>query len=299
MLANLNRQFLDLGKLSPLAEKPISSISGFSENYFKSETSLAEFLFSLDIWSTSSLDGSFLPEKVKNSSQNLSLRKHLDVAKNRQLIKDFIGIKKSSPNKLIFSTLVGHSPKIYLAMYLFFVRWLNSQMTARTHLIVYLEDWFSRFFLNKTIDNQSLLGYENFIEKFEVADEIIYSHDSSVKKIIYATFVDNYLQKTSMGDFLSVLPYSKQESLFINFRDILHFVWNIYVFSLNPGIYLTSINSKREFIVFRKVLGNGLSIIFFPIAPENIDGENNDFYSRYFISSKDEVIWEEIKSRFI
>ncbi len=204
--------------------------------------------------------------------------------KDNKLIKDLVGFKEKLSLPIVFSTLVTHQPKVYLLMYFSLLAAIK-QRFPKTRTIIYFETWFSRYFFQKTSNSKAYLELIKTIEKStgKIVDQIFFTENISKNMCVPAFFIQETLSKIGISDFISILPYSKHRLDNIRLTDLLHFIWNLYSIYLIPGTYLTSINSKREFLTFRKALKKDrLSIAFLPKAPEEMDSHKaHSFYKQY------------------
>lgn len=147
----------------------------------------------------------------------------MESAKQKGIIKDFIGIgqKVEIPPTLIFSSIIGKETKPYLAMYMLFVARLKREM-PNFRFTIHLEDWFPASFLNRLINPDSTRRYLEYISRFEVADISITTSSIPIK-IIPQQFIKDNLSRVSLGDFISVLPFTKHSLDNISLSDLLHF----------------------------------------------------------------------------
>lgn len=277
---------LDLESLRPLGETRLSSLlQSLKQSTVTDTLSLAEFIELLGLKSpankelSSNIFGNLSQEEfppVKSDLLGL-----VELAKREGLIRDFIGIGRKVKNtRIIFSSVVGRKPKPHLAMYLLFINRLKRELSD-FEFIVHLEDWFMSNFLPRSVDLDSKSKYMEYIKRFCGADVII-TTSSITTKAIPQRFIQDSLSQVTLEDFISVLPFTKHSLDNIRLYDLLHLVWNAYLVSTLRGIYLTNINSKREFLIFRKALGGNPPTVFFPSAPESIEETGNiDFYDKY------------------
>lgn len=288
--------FIDFSRLQKFIGKRLISIPGFDAKNFVKNFDLASFLKSLDVWITFNISqphSSNLCNYSHSLEFNPDFSGFLDLAKSKQLIKDFIGIGKKIKNKIVFTTLVGEQPKPYLLMYLLFAKRVKKNFPA-LEFVIHLEDWFPGKYLSEKAKRRATLNYERFIHQFNIVDRIIFTSSLFPRKLVSSSFIKKTLSNVTLEDFLSVLPFQKRSLEFILFDDLFHFVWNIFTIFSIPGIYLTSMNSKREFLIFRKSLLGDPPVIFFPSAPEDISSEVSfKFYSRYFSFAEEKTkrIW--------
>ena len=290
---------INLNNLRKKFKQNLTSIQGFNNKNFLNNLCLVDFLKSLKIWSVT--QNIFSTEKFpffdnsyasKSNSEFLSF---LSSAKNKNLIKDFVGIGKKTKKRIVFSILIDQRPKPYIIMYLLFLKKIK-KIFPSFEFIIHLEDWFLKNYSSEKVNKKITSEYKQFIDKFNVADKIIFTSSFFRHKIIPPYFIKEVLTNVNVGDFLSVLPFQKRHPEFILLGDISHFIWNIFTIQTIPGIYLTSINSKREFLVFRKALKGELPVIFFPSAPEDMfSADILRFYSSY-LSSKNKVELRELRS---
>lgn len=283
----MNSSVINFNHLQKLSNLRLVLVPGFSETNFNSDINFADFLESLEIWS---LPCSEAPNNLRNylkksdclQKQDHNLLDYIKLCRQRGLIKDSLGIKKNCRfNQLIFSGLVGSGPKPYLAMYLFFAQGVKKKISL-FRFIIHLEDSLPRLLSDKSYKFKPVDMYRGYIDRFRIADKVILTSTLFKQLLVPMEFTREYFANLLLDDFLSVLPFHNRQSNFILLSDILHFVWQVYFIHFYPGIYLTSINSKREFLVFRKCLSKQLPVIFFPIAPENAKSKSDiNFYQKY------------------
>lgn len=291
---------INLDDLRKKFKQNLTSTPGFNNKNFLNNLCLADFLKSLKIWSVT--QNTFSTEKFPffgnnyASKSNFEFLSFLSSAKNKNLINDFVGIGKKTKKRIVFSILINQRPKPYLIMYLLFLKKIK-KIFPSFEFIIHLEDWFLKNDSSEKTNKKIISKYKQFIDKFNVADKIILTSSFFRHKIIPPHFIKEVLTNVNVGDFLSVLPFQKRYPEFILLGDIFHFIWNIFIIQTIPGIYLTSINSKREFLVFRKALKGELLVIFFPSAPEDMfSADILRFYSSYLLSSDNKTELKELSN---
>ena len=289
---------IELSNFRKSYKQSLNSLPGFNNKNFSNNFNFADFLESLEIW-TYSKNSAVCSDPSFNSSSNS--KKESDFlnfilsAKNKNLINDFVGIGKKTKNRIVFSLLIQEEPKPYIMMYLLFVKKIK-KIFPNFEFIVYLEDWLPKYYSDIKTNKIKVSKYKRFITEFDVADRIVAADPFFYRKIIELSFVKEFLKNIKVADFLDVLPFQRRHPEFILLYDLFHFIWNIFTIKTIPGIYLTSINSKREFLIFRKALGGDLPVIFFPIAPESASNvETLEFYSNYFMFAQEKANLNQFK----
>ena len=291
---------INLNNLRKNFKQNLISTPGFNNKNFLNTLCLADFLESLEIWdytrNVSLIEKFSFFDNNYASKSNSKFLSFLVSAKNKNLIKDFVGIGKKTKSRIVFSILIDQRPKPYLIMYLLFLKKIK-KIFPSFEFIIHLEDWFLKDYSSEKINKKIISRYKQVINKFNVADRVILTESFFRHKIIPPHFIKEVLVNINVGDFLSVLPFQKRNPEFILLGDIFHFIWNIFTIQKIPGIYLTSMNSKREFLVFRKALKGKPPVIFFPSAPEDIFSTDVLlFYSNYLLFPKNKTEIKELKS---
>mgnify|MGYP001092985389 CR=1 FL=1 len=181
--------------------------------------------------------------------------------KSKNTVNDLIGRFQFDyiPN-IVFSTLIDLTIKSYVLQYIDILNLIfdNSGITST----IWLEDTITKIHRGFNNDQiyKSLEIYKDYFRKCKLA-KLLVSSETIPYGIDYEFCKDNL--QINFDEFISILPFHKRDFHNIKLIDLLHFVWNLFVVCKVPGIYLTGVNTKRSFQLFRKH-NNNVSVVLLP-----------------------------------
>jgi len=210
---------------------------------------------------------------IQDFDNKVNISSTIRILKQEKKIVDSIGPIEVPLNiPIYFLTLIGLKPKKYLYQYTEVVKILSG-ILSNSRFIVWLEDTLT--ILKNNWDDltmqKSIEKYKNFLNKKGLKHKILLS--SKVAPIgIPREFIEK-LKKITFNEFLSVIPFHRRSPILIKVMDIVHFIWNCYVLYRLPGIHLGGINNKRHFQLFRKIIGQQITVILLPLCSERFINE--------------------------
>ena len=205
---------------------------------------------------------------VQQESKNTNLSVNVKILRQKRKIVDVMGSLKNPENMSIyFSTMVGIKPKEYLKQYIGVAKVLCNS-SSKLKFVLWFED--SLTCLKKDwgilIIQQAINSYKKFFEKNFSESQILLSSEI-IPRGIPQSFAEN-ISEIMINELLSILPFHLRNPKFVKIFDLVHFVWNSYLFYRLPGIYLVGINNKRHFQLFRKIIRQKLTAVFLPLGSE-------------------------------
>ncbi|MBU4010419.1 MAG: hypothetical protein KJ882_06605 [Proteobacteria bacterium] len=206
---------------------------------------------------------------VQKKAPHINISVNIQKLRQAEKIIDAIGSPKlTKETPVCFSTLVNLQPKLYLEHYIDIAHSLCNNETQLS-FTVWLEDRFSAL-KNKWDEitiQESLEAYRQFFIKEFPQTQILVSSEV-VANGIPLDFAEEKFDSIDGEEFLSLIPFHLRNPMLIKVLDVVHFAWNCYVIYRYPGLYLTSINNKRHFQVFRKIVGKDLTVLLTTVFPE-------------------------------
>jgi len=206
---------------------------------------------------------------TQQRSGKTDLSVNIQTLRQHKKISDVIGstkIPRSTP--VCFSTFVGAKPKEYFRQYVEVAKIL-CEPSHGLRFVVWLEDTLT--ILKNGWDvptaQQAIDAHINFFSQEFPESQIMLS--SAVTPMGIPQGFAERLSSISTEEFLSVLPFHLRNPMFIKTLDVVHFAWNCYLLHKMPSIYLAGINNKRHFQLFRKVVGQQITVILLPLGSED------------------------------
>jgi len=205
---------------------------------------------------------------TQQRSDKVNLSVSIQTLQQYKKISDVIGsmkIPQSTP--VCFSTFVGAKPKEYFKQYVEVAKIL-CEPSLGLRFVVWLEDTLTilKNGWNALTAQQAIDAHIAFFSKEFPEDQIMLS--SAVAPTGIPQSFAERLSNISTEEFLSVLPFHLRNPIFIKTLDVVHFAWNCYLLHRLPSIYLAGINNKRHFQLFRKVVGQQITVILLPLGSE-------------------------------
>jgi hypothetical protein len=233
------------------------------------EISILNFLEKLKLGSEREFQECF-PSFKKNKIK-INLEKDLWILKKRRKIADTFGPFKFDGKKhLCFASLLSFSLKAYIFDYIEVAKFLCKRNEGLT-FTVWLED---RLSLLKNNWNWEIITYlTNSYSKFfkdQFPKVKILKSSEALPDGIPRSFVVKKMSSIGINTIQSFLPFHLRDLTFIRVLDVIHFVYMAYLLFRHPAIYLTGINTKHHFQIYRKILNVPISVIFLPLGSEKI-----------------------------
>jgi hypothetical protein len=212
----------------------------------------------------------YFPSYEKNKIE-INLENDLWILKKRGKIVDTWGSLKFNGEKhLCFATLLSFSIKGYIFDYIEIAKFLSERNEELT-FTVWLED---RLSLLKNNWNWEIIthltnSYSKFFKDQFPRVKILKSSEV-LPRGIPRSFVIKKMSSIRVDTVQSFLPFHLRNLTFIRVYDIIHFVYMCYLLFQYPAIYLTGINTKHHFQIYRKILNVPISVIFLPLGSEKV-----------------------------
>jgi hypothetical protein len=209
---------------------------------------------------------SYEKDKIK-----INLEKDLWILKKRRKIADTFGPFKFDGEKhLCFASLLSISLKTYVFDYIEVVKFLYKRNEGLI-FTVWLEDRLSllKNGWNWEIINHLTNSYSEFFRNQFPRVKILKSSEV-LPDGIPRDFVIKKMSSIRINTVQSFLPFHLRDLTFIRVYDVIHFIYMCYLLFRYPAIYLTGINTKHHFQVYRKILNASISVIFLPLGSEKV-----------------------------
>ncbi len=199
----------------------------------------------------------------------INLSESIQWLREDKKVADVIGPTKISKDASIcFSTFLGTKPKAYLRQYIEVAKIL-CKSSSGLGFVVWLEDVLTTLKNGWSVSTtrDSVEAYKTFFNREFPGCQIMLS--SEIAPVgIPQSFAEKFSAITTK-EFLSALPFHLRNPMFVKTLDIVHFAWNCYLLYRLRGAHLGGINNKRHFQLFRKVVGQYITAILFPLGSEN------------------------------
>lgn len=207
---------------------------------------------------------SLLSPITKPGKQKRNLTGCLDTLIKQGHLSDVIGAKVLGAESVLhYSTFVSPKLKPYFPVYISLMERICDETGIQT--TVWLEDLMSlpRFGWSiECLREATLLTREWFTnQKVKVTIKV---GSESGGGVVPLDFIEKTFGDCSMAEFMVMLPFHKHDMSVMSVSDVAHCLWGTYVFSCFPGLHLTAINSKRNYMLFRKLLGRTYSVALLP-----------------------------------
>ena len=206
----------------------------------------------------------------QQTSCKIDLSPIIQVLWKQKKIVDVIGPRKIPQSRPIcFSTFVSERLKEYLKQYLKIGKAL-CELSHDLQFIVWLEDTLTALknSWEAFTTQQAVNVYRGFFLKEFPESQVLLS--SEIAPLGIPQSFTEKLSCITIEEFLSVLPFHLRNLMFVKTLDVIHFAWNCYILHRLPGVYLAGINNKRNFQLFRKVVGSQITVILLPLGSEKI-----------------------------
>jgi hypothetical protein len=233
------------------------------------EISILNFLEKLKLGSERKFQ-EYFPSYEKNKIE-INLEKDLWTLKKRRKIDDTFGPLKFDEEKhLCFASLLSLSLKAYVFDYIEVVKFLCKRNENLT-FAVWLEDRLSLLKNNWNWENINHLtnSYSKFFKNQFPKVKILKSSEV-LPDGIPRSFAVKKMSSIGINTVQSFLPFHLRNLTFIRVYDVIHFVCMAYLLFRYPAIYLTGINTKHHFQIYRKILNVPISVIFLPLGSEKV-----------------------------
>ncbi|MBU1992369.1 hypothetical protein KKG51_01560 [Patescibacteria group bacterium] len=207
---------------------------------------------------------------VQQTGGKIDLSGSIQEIRQRKEIVDAIGPTKISSNTPIcFSTFVGIKPKEYLKQYVDVAKIL-CEPPCGLQFVVWLEDTLTilKNGWDALMAQKAVNAYRTFFRKEFPDSQVLLS--SEVSPVGIPQSFAEKLSAITVEEFLSALPFHLRNPMFVKTLDVVHFAWNCYLLHRLPGVYLSGINNKRHFQLFRKVSGQQITAMLLPLGSENL-----------------------------
>jgi hypothetical protein len=205
-----------------------------------------------------------LRNQIVGDVESFNLGPCLDSLVNQQRIREVVGARTLDGQSVAqYSTFASAKPKPYFSVYVELLKRIRSETNLAG--LIWIEDLVSlpRFGWSLPAMNDAAGATRDWF-KSQNLDVPVRLSSGCEERVIPLDFVRGTLSRSTLSEFIELLPFHKRDLGLVTISDLAHFLWSLYVFSCFPGLHLTAANSKRNYLLFRKLCGKKYTVALIP-----------------------------------